>query len=259
MPNVLDMVRPDIFLTQPWLLVPLAFQLWMLIDAVRRQEWLWVLLIVLFPLLNAILYFFMVYRAQPRVTAGFELPMTHDRNRVKELQTQIHLLDKAHHHAELGDIYFQQGKLEQAEVHYRAALQRDAADPDFQAHLGQCLLRKGEVEQAAPLLEAVVRVNPKHDYGHTLMAYAEAVGKLGDDEAAIAAWEQVLQNNSYPRAQVQLAELRMARGETDLARKALADLLAEEKHAASFQQKRDKTWFKRARHLLRQIPGEKSV
>ena len=49
-------------------------------------------------------------------TRGFELPGAHRRKRIKELQAKIHHLDKAHHYFELGDIYFQQGKLDKAEA-----------------------------------------------------------------------------------------------------------------------------------------------
>ncbi len=250
---VLNLFDLDLYLRQPWLLVALAFQIWMLVDAIRRQEWVWAIFIFIFPLLNAILYFFLVYRAQPSATRGFELPGAHKRGRIKELQAHIHHLDKAHHHAELGDIYFQQGKLDDAEKSYRAAVERDGSDPDFQAHLGQCLLRQGKPAEAAPLLEAVVRQNPQHDYGHSLMAYAETLAKLGRKDEALAAWQRVLENHGYARARVQLSELYVERGEKDLARKELTDLLADEAHGPAFQKQRDKVWLKRARTLLKQI------
>ena len=88
------------------------------------------------------------------------MPGAHSRRRIKELKAQIHHLDKAHHHSELGDIYFQQGKLKEAEQCYRAAIERDPTDDDFHAHLGQCLLRQGRAEEAVPLLERIVKANP---------------------------------------------------------------------------------------------------
>ena len=73
------------------------------------------------------LYFFLVYRAAaPSATRGFELPGAQSRKRIKELQAQIHHLDNAYHHFQLGDVYFQRGKLAEAEKCYRAALERDA-------------------------------------------------------------------------------------------------------------------------------------
>lgn len=254
MPGIFNLLDPEV-LRNPIVLLGAAFTLWMLIDAIRRQEWIWALIMFFFPMISPILYFFFVYRAQPTAsaTAGFELPGTYNRNRIKELQAQIHHLDKAHHHAELGDIYFQQGKLKEAEQCYRAAIERDATDLDFQAHLGQCLLRQGRPQEAVPLLERVVQTNSDHDYGHTMMAYAETLTKLGQKDAALTAWKQVLERHSYARARVQLAKLYMERGENELARKELNEFLIDEAHGAAFQKKLDKPWIREAKSLLKSL------
>src|SRR5882672_8114904 len=167
------------------------FQLWMLVDAIRRREWVWALFLVVFPVFSSFWYFFYVYRDSPSATRGFELPGAHDRRRIQELQAQIHHLDKAHHYSQLGDIYFQQSKLDKAETCYRSALERDPADIDTRAHLGQCLLRQKKPADARPLLEGVCAENPKHDYGHSLMALAETLAALGETEASIAVWKRV--------------------------------------------------------------------
>lgn len=241
------------WLTYPWLAVLSLFQLWMLIDAVRRREWIWALFILIGWGISALFYYLMVYRAAPSATRGFELPGAHDRRRIKELQAQIHHLDKAHHYSQLGDIYFQQGKLDKAEACYRAALERDAQDIDTRAHLGQCLLRGNKADQARPLLEGVVAENPKHDYGYSLMALAETLSAVGEKAAAMNIWKQVTQNHSYPRAKVQLAELYLANQQTDLARTELTEVVADDEHGPSFQRVRDRFWVRRARRLLRSL------
>src|SRR5213594_5118559 len=180
-----DLANWQFLLTNPAFLLMTAFQVWMFVDAVRREEWIWAAFIFIGFGLSALLYFFLVYRAAPSATRGFELPGAHDRRRIKELQAQIHHLDKAHHHSQLGDIYFQQGKLDKAEVCYRASLERDPEDIDTRAHLGQCLLRKKQPAEARSLLEGVVAENPKHDYGYSLMALAEDLTALGEKEAAM--------------------------------------------------------------------------
>lgn len=235
----------------PWLAIPALFQLWMLIDAVRRQDWRWASWIFFVPMLGAIAYFFVVFRGSGSATAGFELPGVHDRRRIKNLQAQIYHLDKAHHHLALGDVYFQKGKLEKAEACYRASLERDPNDIDARAHLGQCLLRQKKPLEAAPLLHQVCTENPKHDYGHSLMAYAETLMALGKTEEAICVWKQVLENNSYARARVQLADLYLQKGERDLARSELQSTLADDAHTLRFQRKRDRIWMLRAKWLLR--------
>ena len=247
----LDYLRA--LLASPIFLISTLFQIWMLIDAIRRREWLWAVFILLFSFITALLYFFLVYRQAPSVTRGFELPGAHDRRRIKELQAQIHHLDKPHHYSQLGDIYFQQGKLAQAEACYRAALERDPQDIDTRAHLGQCLLRQKKPAEARPLLEAVCQENLQHDYGHSLMAFAETLAALGDTDNAIAVWQKVTDSHSHPRAKVQLAELLIAKGQADVARVQLREVLDDDPHAPAFQRKRDRVWVRRARRLLGQL------
>ncbi len=189
-----------------------AFWLWMLIDAVRRQEWLWAVFMFFCPLLTTLFYFFSVYRASPMAMQGFELPGASRRHRIKELEGLIHNLDKAHHHLELGDIYFRKGNLAKAESCYRASLEREPQDIDARAHLGQCLLREKRPQEARPILQQVCAENPKHDYGYSLMAYAEALAALGETDNAMAVWQQVLQDHNYARAKVQLGELYLSKG-----------------------------------------------
>lgn len=229
-----------------------AFVIWMTVDAIRRREYLWAVLIF-FTWFGAIWYFIYYYRDGATATRGFELPGAHDRRRIKELQAQIHHLDKAHHYFQLGDIYFQRGKLEKAEQCYRAAIERDPEDIDIRAHLGQCLLRMKRPAEARPLLEQVCKENPKHDYGHSLMAFAETLHALGETDSAVAVWEKVMEQHSYARARYQLAELYALKGKTDLARDQLEELLADDVHAPAFQRRRDRVWLRRAKRLRRNL------
>ena len=241
-------------LTSPFALIAFLFQVWMFVDAVRRREWLWAVCIFVFSLFSALLYFFMVYRAEGGLaTRGFELPGAHSRRRINELKAQIHHLDKAHHHLQLGDIYFQQGKLDLAEIEYRAAIERDGEDRDTRSHLGQCLLRRNRPAEARPLLEAVVNSDPKHDYGYTMMALAETHMAEGQTDQAIQVWERVLQNYSYARARVQLAELHVAKHQLDAAREQLDEVIESDAYAPAFDRKRNRVWLRRARQLRKRL------
>jgi tetratricopeptide (TPR) repeat protein len=239
--------------SSPLALLIFAFQVWMFVDAVRQREWVWALFIIVGFGFAALWYYFYVYRASPTATRGFELPGAQNRRRIQELEAQIHHLDKAHHHAQLGDVYFQQGKLQKAEACYRAALEREPQDIDTRAHLGQCLLRERKPDEARPLLEGVIAENAKHDYGYSLMALAETMTAQGQTDAAISVWKQVTDSHSYPRAKVQLAELYLASNHPDLARAELKEVLADDAHAPAFQRRRDRVWVRRARSLARKL------
>jgi len=248
---VSNLLNLEYWLSNPWLPLMSLFQLWMFIDAVRRREWIWAFFICVGFGVSALFYYFAVYRNASSATRGFELPGAHDRRRIKDLQAKIHHLDKPHHHSQLGDIYFQQGKLALAEGSYRAALERDSTDIDTRAHLGQCLLRQKRPAEARPLLEGVIAENPKHDYGYSLMALAETLTALDEREAALHIWQQVTENHSYPRAKVQLAELHLARNQAELACSELKEVLDDDVHAPAFQRKRDRVWIRRAKSLMR--------
>lgn len=224
----------------------------MLVDAVRRKEYLWVFLIIAGL---AVWYFFYVYRDSPTATRGFELPGAQNRKRIRELQAQIHHLDKAHHYLQLGDVYFQQGKLDKAEAAYRASLERDAQDIDARAHLGQCLLREKKAAEARPLLENVCRENPKHDYGYSMMALAETLTAVGEPDAALEIWKQVTAHHAYPRAKVQMAQLLLAKNQLELAKAELREVIADDIHAPKFQRKRDRVWVRRAKGMMGNVGG----
>ena len=234
----------------PGAIVYFLFTGWMLIDAIRRKEYLWVVLILMGL---GIWYFFYIYRQGSLSTQGFELPGAAKRKRIKELEAQIHHLDNAVHHFHLGDIYFGQGKLEKAEKCYRAALERDPKDIDARAHLGQCLARLKRPAEAKPWLQGVCAENPKHDFGYSMMALAEVLTALGERKAAQEIWVWVTAHHSYPRAKVQLAEMYIANNELNLARLELKDVLTDDAHAPAFQRKRDRFWVRRSRGLAKKV------
>jgi hypothetical protein len=239
-----------------FVVIAFLFTAWMFIQAIRNGDYIWAVFIFFFSGLSAVLYFFLVYRASGggNPMAGFELPGAADRRQIKRLQADIHHLDKPHHHLQLADIYFSQGKLDMAETEYRAAYERDSKDEDIRAHLGNCLARRDKPQEALPLLEGVCAQNPKHDYGYTLMTLAETQAALDQVDAALATWRQVLSLYGYPRARVQYADLLIQRKEYAEARKSLEEVIHDAPYVTKFQRKREAVWFKRAKAALRSIP-----
>ena len=246
--------NPGLLLADPLVLALTIFQVWMLIHALRSREWIWAIFIAIGWGLGALWYYFSVYRGSSSAATGFELPGAQSRKQIRQLKAKIHHIDNAYHHFQLGDVYFAKGNFVEAEKCYRAAIERDPADIDTRAHLGQCLLRLKRPAEAKPWLEAVCRENFKHDFGYSLMAYAETLAALNEPEAALGIWQHVVENHSYPRAKVQLAELYITKNQTDLARVQLNDVISDDAHAPSFQRQRDRVWVRRARATLGRLP-----
>lgn len=252
-----DMNLPGIvfgLLRSPLMICMVVFTVWMFIDAVRNRNWLWAAFILFIGGIGPLVYFITTYRGMGSGEQGFELPGAGSRQRIRELKTQIHHLDNAYHHFQLGDVYFRRGKFAEAEKCYRAALAREPGDIDARAHLGQCLLRLKRPAEAKPLLQAVCTENYKHDFSYSLMAYAEALTALKETDAAFEVWQHVVANNSYARAKVQFAELCLLKNQPDLARTQLTDAVNDDAHAPSFQRGRDRVWVRRAKRMLRNLP-----
>ena len=239
------------FLTSPVFLIGAVFQIWMLVDACRRREWVWAVAIFFLSVFAAFWYFIQVYRDSPNtiLAAGFQLPGAIDRRRIKELEGKLRIVDHAAHHLQLGDIYFQQGKLDKALASYQSAHKLDANDIDVRAHLGQCLLRLGQIQEARPLLEGACHENLRHDYGHTLMALAECLAQQGEKEQSIKVWRLVLEGHSYARARYQLAALLVEAGDDSQAKPLLNELIEDDRHAPKYDRRRDRIWVKEAKRL----------
>ena len=63
-----NLLSADNPLSNSWALLISAFQLWMLIHAIRQREWIWAAFILFGWGLASVLYFFWVYRAAPSAT-----------------------------------------------------------------------------------------------------------------------------------------------------------------------------------------------
>jgi hypothetical protein len=50
-----------------------------------------------------------------------------------------------------------------------------------------------------------------------------------------------------------LAEIHLAKNQTDLARSELKDVIADDQHAPAYQRKRDRVWVRRAKALMSKV------
>lgn len=239
----------------PLTLLLFLWFIWMLIDAIKREEWLWVVFLILFPPLNTVLYFILVYLRSGGGSV-FSLPGSADRRRIRELEQKIRHLDNAHHYHELADLYFKQGRFSEAEKNYRAALDREPDDEETEAHLGRTLLALDRPGEARGYLENVCASNPRHDYGDTLIALGECLTRLNETSSARRIWEQAIEHHSYAQPRVRLAELLSATGDEadrDRACRLVEELLRDEGLSPDYQRRQEAEWINRARRLGRDL------
>jgi hypothetical protein len=83
------------------------------------------------------------------------------------------------------------------------------------------------------------------------MALAETLSALGENEAALARFREILRFHGYSRARVQCAELCLKLGQGEEAVRLLDEVIADEPHMPPFQRRRDAEWIRKAKRLKR--------
>lgn len=232
-------------------LLATAFTLWMIVDCIRSgNDWYWILLMLFFPFIGALIYYFVCKWGR----TGFQTRWAarrHRRDRIRELETKIHHLDKADHYAELGDIHREDGNWVEAARNYRAALERDPDLHEAHARLGYVLLAQGKPDEAWPLLQAVLQKDPALDYGELLWKAAQCQAARGRLAEAGELYRQLLSRHTYSQARLEYAQVLEKLGELRASTDVLKQLIAEARHVPKFQRQQEARWVKQAESILR--------
>jgi hypothetical protein len=229
----------------------LLFTAWMAVDAYRRQPdhyWAWIILI--FPPFGAATYFavFVV----PRFWGHSDLFVGLLRKReIRELEREIHQLDKAYHHARLADVYRKQGRWSDARASYEAALQRDPSSTEIKVRLGYVLMALKEPATASPYLEEALAKDPQTDYGELMLQAARCRLQLGDEKGARELYANLTSRYTYAQARLEYAELLDAADDEAGALQQLEKIVNEAKFAPAAVRRRDREAIRQADVLLK--------
>ena len=117
----------------------------------------------------------------------------------------------------LGLMHEEEGRLDQAESHYREALAIDPGTPKANNNLGVVLMARGEPELAEEQFRREIEFNPDNAEAHfNLGLFYKLEGTAAE---AVAHWEDTIRLNAYfVPAYQQLAEYYRGLGDTDTAR-----------------------------------------
>ncbi|MEE9259143.1 MAG: tetratricopeptide repeat protein [Nitrospinaceae bacterium] len=189
----------DLFIT-----VALIFMVWMCLDCIQRKEhFVWIIImVVLFPV-GAIAYYFMVKSkgAQGAAILTFPRPKrdveTEETLQLKELIGQY---EKAYHYEKLGQAYLEQKRYELAIPQFREAVKKDPEMNDARYGLAKSLHGLGKYPEAAEVLEELIAINKKYDYGNAIFGLAECYRLGGMEEKALATYQEVINSFHFFKA-----------------------------------------------------------
>jgi len=151
------------------------------------------------------------------------------------------LLDRNRGHVptltQLGNLLRNQGELESAIRHHKRALDVDRENVRALLALADDYVAAERWQEAADLCRRIIEVDPQAE--NVLMQLRDHLCRLGKFDEAIEVQRQVMRRDVETdgkdmlyRLQFQRAMALRAAGETDTAKKALADLVKQERHAS---------------------------
>lgn len=233
-------------------LVPMAFTIWMAVEAVRRgHAWPWLLIVLFFGPLGAAVYFFAVYlgEAFPRRVAARWAP----RVDLDHLGAQARRLDKSELWVDYARGLREKKRFAQAAEAARQAVERDPKNLQGRYELGRNLAACGRFEEAIAPLEAVVEEEPGLDSGEALYALAHAQRQSGQLAAALASTTRLAESSSRPRYLYGHAMLQLESGDQEGARGTLRTIVDDAVYLPPYAKRAARPWVSKAKKALAKL------
>jgi len=229
-----------------------AFQLWMLVDAIRRRSpFVWKLLIFLIPL-AAIIYFFMYKLPEltGRKAAASPASSGPSLEELSELARQtpseLNKLAYAEHLAELS-------RFPEAIGRYREVLRMNRDSKEALHGASRALLALGRPREAVEELAALMELEPEFRDYTAALDYAEALWQAGQQEDTIGLLTGLVSVTKRINHRLALAHYSKERGDSITARNELDLALSEFATLPESQRKHQQRWADRARKQLAEL------
>ncbi len=236
-----------------------AFVLWMCMDCMNRKEhFIWIIIIVVLIPIGPFAYFFAV---KNRVSGGPALqPIqlfksaphreieTEETLQLKELISKFH---KAFHYEKLGQIYLEQKKYDSAIDQFEEAVKKDPELTEARYGLAKALHADGQPAEAAKILEELIKIDKKYDYGNAIFGLAECYRLSGQEDKALKAYEAVINSFHFFKAYYHYARLLDQKGKKQEAIDYMKSIIGSSKDLPEYKLEKEKHWIDEAYKYLR--------
>jgi len=219
----------------------------------RRPDgyWLWIILFIPF---GAVIY--LIVEAAPDVgLVGQSLKVFPRRKRIRELEAAIRDNPSAGNYEELGDLYMDDGTLELARAAFDKAIaaRADTLDPFYRR--GICAIQLGDAAAALPDLERVVSKEHDYDFQRAAGLLAHAYAQTSQKDKAEALFRQVTILSTLSETYLNFADLLASEGRNAEAREWAQKVLDKKPAMPSYQRRRERPWFRRAKEVIKRLPA----
>jgi hypothetical protein len=225
-----------------------AFTAWMLYDVHRRRGdhyWMWVILGI--PLVGPLAYFFMVVAPQLQQSGWGSLFQR--RASLEELRYRAEQMPTLANHLELAERLMEKEEYAPAVPHLEAALKREPDHNRALFCLALCHTRLGRAEQALPLVEQIIKREPRWSNYDAWQVLIEARQRLGDADGALEGCRELVRVSPTLQNRCLLAEHLLDRGQAEEARTVLERALQDHSYNPGPIRRRNRRWAAVARRL----------
>jgi hypothetical protein len=156
---------------------------------------------------------------------------------------------------ELGELYMEDGKLQQARTTFNKAIDARATSLDCFYRRGVCAILLGDAPGALPDLEKVVAKEPNYDFNRAPALLAQTYALTGEKEKAEALFRRVTVTSTLSETYLNFADLLASEGRTAEAREWAQKVLDKEPTMPRYLRRRERPWSQRAKKTLKKLPA----
>jgi hypothetical protein len=239
----------------PASLILTGLTVWMLIECLRgdpdRQFWWWIIIIL--PGIGPLAYFFVRWLPNHNVPMPRIVTSLRRGAEIRRLESAAYQIGNAYHFVHLGDALRETGQFDRAAESYDRALEKEPGN--LAALWGAALIEMQfkNYESASERLQKVLTADPLYKFGDVSLLYAKALLNLNRTDDAIAHLQKHVKRWRHPEGLYLLAWLDSEKGHTQEARDNLQAMLMEIESSPAPIARKQGTWRRRGRQLLRKL------
>ena len=218
----------------------------------RRPETWWLFVIIFLGPLGALIY--LVVEGIPDLgLVGDSFRGFSRRSRIRELQSLVRVNSAVGNIEELGDLYMDEGRLQQARAAFDQAIAGGSTTLDPFYRRGVCAVLLGDAAAAIPDLERVTAKEPDYDFHRAMGLLAQAYALTGQKEKAETLFRRATERSTLSETYLNFSDLLASEGRTAEAREWARKVLEKAPAMPAYQRRRERPWFREAKKRLRRL------
>ena len=226
-----------------------AFAIWMTVEAQRRgaeQFWYWIIWFV--PLAGPLVFF--VLHVAPDLS-GWLGPLLQGGPSLAELEHRAHQAPTLANHLALGQALIARKSYAEAIPSLEAGRKIEPDHAQVLYGLAVCHVRLKQLEDAIPLLEAILRKDPRWGDDQAGVLLVEVHAERQDQATALARARDLVALAPTLKHKCLLAELLVGQGHASEARSMLEQAIQDHVYLPASLRRRNRAWASQAKRILR--------